>query len=143
MSMIQFPAGSMSLLDNPVFESDPYDIFNGQSSPTDAGAEMEIQADGDVFSFRTPGVNFRVGGWGNPSLDISDFDFRLDTISGTLNFPGSDAADTWIAGSTIPRWGVEETGFGTTTFTGTLRVRPSGGGDDFDTAAVSLEAEST
>lgn len=131
---------------DPAFTGDPYNVTDITLPPTDAGARILLQGDGDIQALRDQGADPVIGTWDNGQggiLDITDFDFRLDTISGSLGYSGGEAADTWISGAANIYWGVQETGVGITSFTGTFRIRPAGGGSDFDTASVSLTAEAT
>lgn len=124
----------------PKFTGDPYLVTDAAGSPP-AEAEVLLQTGGGVRGIRLNLADQTLGSWMGSGLDITDYDFRLDTISGSLNSIGTQAADTWITGFANMYWGVREAGSGVTTFTGTLRVRPTGGGADIDTAGVVLNAE--
>lgn len=144
MSFSQLPVGICAILaSSPRFTGDPFNASDFAIPPTDAGARILLQGDGDVQRVLDNGADPVIGTWGDGTLNITDYDFRLDTTSGSLNYPGTQAADVWVSGAANIYWGVEETGIGAQNFTGTLRVRPSGGGSDFDTASVSLTAEAT
>lgn len=127
----------------PQFSAAAYNIEDNFGSP--AEASIEIDADGGIESVLNAGNQGDIGRWdGNASLTKSDYEFRLDTISGTLNAPGSAAADTWISASaSTDTWGIIQIGSGIKIFNGTLRVRPAGGGADIDTATVTLTADAT
>jgi hypothetical protein len=125
----------------PLFTDDPYGLLD--SYPQPATARIEMSADGAIEGFKGGGSIGDIGRWdgGSGSLDRSDYDFRLDHISGSLSGT-CDSQDVWIAGSTAPSWCVHvAVPIGLERFEGTLRVRPSGGGADFDTANVQLEAD--
>lgn len=127
----------------PAWVGDPYSATDSQTTPTDAEAGVELDVDGSIDRILSTGTQPDIGRWdGNNSLDGNDYDFRVDTISGTLNGPGTDTADVWHNGGALIVFSVEETGIGTTVFTGTLRMRPAGGGADIDTASCSFTAES-
>ena len=80
-----------------------------------------------------------------PSFDPVDYDFRLDTVAGTLSLPGSDLADIWIPGvaGLIAEWGEQEASSSIEFFAGIFRVRPSGGGADMITQSISITADNT
>ncbi len=125
---------------NVEFLGAPYLVTDAAAGPP-AEAEIQLQADGDVRGVRLNLPDFDDGTWYTSPELMSDYDFRLDTTSGSLNSPGTQAADTWINGFANMYWGVRENGSGITAFNGTLRVRPAGGGADISTAIVSLSAE--
>jgi hypothetical protein len=145
MSFAQFPAGTMAILPgapNPEFTSDPYNVSDFAIPPDDASASIQLnQTSNRVRQLRTDSPDGDIGFWGDGTLIITDWDFRLDTSIGNLDI--GQAADVWIVGFNGMFWGVQETGMSTEIFTGTLRVRPTGGGADIDTAPVSLTAEAT
>lgn len=85
----------------------------------------------------------QTGQWFWNSANPADYDLRLDPTVGTFNWAPGDLVNTWINGASAMSWGVEETGLGITTATGTLRIRPAGGGADISTASLTLTAEST
>lgn len=144
MSFSQLPVGICAILAQavPEFTGDPYSVTDIVLPPTDAGARIQLLANGNVQGFRDNGADPILGTWG-AGLTISDYDFRWDIISGSLSYTGTQAGNTWITGFANMYWGVEETGIGISQCTGTLRVRPTGGGSDFDTASVSVTAEAT
>lgn len=143
---LQFPVGMYAILNqlvDPAFTSDPYFIVDAAGGPP-AEAELQLLSTGNVRSIRLNLPDTTIGTWDNGQggvLTISDYDFLMATTSGSLNSPGSQLADTWITGFSSMYWGVREDGAGITNFTGTLRMRPTGGGADIDTASVSLQAE--
>lgn len=129
---------------DPRFTSDPYVVIDFRVFPTDALAGIEIDSDGGIEAFKSSGNQGDIGRWDNGlgTLDRADYDFRLDIISGSANWSGSDAVNTWIAGTSLIAWAAEELGFGEESFSATLRIRPTGGGADFDTASVTCTASS-
>jgi len=142
-----FPAGTTALIGGPVIEftGDPYAIFDVDIAPNDARSEIEIQSDGDVFAFRLANSDFLLGTWNSGGAVIADYDFMFQIVSGTLSpIVGNDAANVFVNGSVIPRWGVEMLGSSIKTCTGNIRVRPAGGGADIDQSLlVTLEAETS
>ena len=128
---------------NPQFVSDPYLVSDFKLAPGLACAKLELNSDGTIRGVRCGFSSFALGRWDNSlgTLTIGDYDFRVDKITGdSLN---SDLAqDTWFAGRHLMKFGIDISG-GTKNFEGTIRVRPTGGGADFDTASVNLSAEST
>lgn len=130
---------------NPAFTSKPYQVDDIALPPLDAAASVELRGNGQVWELRRQFGDQQIGRWDNNlgTLTISDFDFRMDTVTGTLNRPGTQAADTWINGFSNMFWGVREFGIGVEFFEGNLRVRPAGGGSDFDIVGVELRAEAT
>lgn len=138
---IMLAAFSTLGIPQPAFVSDPFTVFDSvPGGPAQAG--IEIDGDGGVEAIKEAGNQGDIGRWDNNlSLTKSDYQFRLDTTSGTLNAPGTDPADTWLTASTgTDFFGIRELA-SIKVFSGTLRVRPSGGGADFDTASVSLSAD--
>ncbi len=128
----------------PNFNASSYAIFDSSLPPVDAGCYLRLdQSSNQIYRYRKNQSDGPIGSWGNGSLTIGDYDFRIDTITGSPNYSGTQAADTWINGFNLMYWGVEETGIGISSFTGTLRVRPAGGGADIDTAGYSAFAEAT
>jgi hypothetical protein len=77
--------------------------------------------------------------WATPKgAAVGDgFEVILATISGTLSVGTADVYQALTADRTYE---VSQTGAGVKTFTGTMRIRPVGGGADLDTAAISLQA---
>ena len=96
-----------------------------------------------IWQIRDNDTDTQIGRWDNGlgTLTIGDYDFRMDTSSG--NIDRGQSADTWINGFHLMSWGVEETGTGIQNWSGTIRVRPAGGGSDHDTASGTLQAEAT
>ena len=125
----------------PEFSGDPYTVFDGNIFPNDSRAGIEVDADGAIEAFIQSGNQGDIGRWdGNNSLNKADYQFRLDTTSG--NIDAGDATDTWLAASGgLNSWQVIETGLGTETFTGTLRVRLAVSPfTEYDSASVNLTA---
>jgi hypothetical protein len=130
----------------PRFTNDPYFAVDFQIFPTDALAGIEVDADGAIERFTSTGNQGDIGRWDNGlgTLNKADYQFRLDTISGSVEV-GSDPVDTWLAASAgLNFWRVREQGIGTERFTGTLRVRLAVSPfTEYDTASVNpLEASS-
>ncbi len=127
---------------SPSFASDPYSVADFVAAPGTSRAELEIRSAGNVIHRERLNLpSGTIGTWGS-GLTISDYDFRIDTSAGAPDSPGTEAADTWISGFDGMYWGCEVAS-GTSNFSGTLRVRPAGGGADIDTATVAINAEST
>jgi hypothetical protein len=128
-----------------MFTSDPYTVIDINLPPTDALAGIEVDADGGIEKYINAGNQGDIGRWDNGlmSLDKSDYQFRLDTITGTTD--NGDALDTWLpAIAGFNHWDREVTGTGNKNFTGTLRMRLAiSPFTEFDTAAVTLHAEAT
>lgn len=130
----------------PEFSGDPYNHFDIVLPPTDALVGIEIDADGGIEWFDSGGNNGDTGRWdGNATLNKADYQFRLDTSVGSINWGPSDSTDIWLPASAgLNVWAVEETGIGISTFSGTLRVRLAVAPfTEFDTASVMLQAEAT
>lgn len=125
----------------PSFLSDPYAIFDATGTPSLSRASLRLDADGKVRQIRQNQADGDIGFWGS-GLTISDYDFMMEQITGSVSAVGTQALDVWIQGFGGMYWGVETT-FGTPNFTATLRVRPFGGGADFDTAFCDVNAEAT
>jgi hypothetical protein len=119
-------------------------LYTGEDvapNPTDALATVDLLNSGLIDG--TGNAQSPSGQWLWNSASAANYDVRLDPTAGTFNWAGGDPVNTWLNGATSRSWGVEETGLGITTATGTLRIRPTGGGADIDTASVTLTAEST
>ena len=140
-------AGAAGSSPDPRFTGDPYNVVDLQINPNDALAAIDIAADGSIDEIIEAGNQGDIGRWDNGlmSLNRNDFDFRADKISGdSLDTTGSgDPENTWILGSTAPRFQTRVTGSGRKVFVGTLRMRDTGGGGDHDTASLRLETESS
>lgn len=115
-------------------------------NPNPAQADMRINGDGTIDRLIL-GSPTQLASWIQnplPSFDPTDFDFRLDLITGVLR-AASDSTGVWIAGGAgvIATWGQEELSPpGIDMWTGTFRMRPSGGGADLITTGVSGGVES-
>lgn len=126
----------------PLFTSDPYAVSDITAFPQGpaAQARLEIRANGTVYGVRGGGTDFLAGRWDASlfTLTKADYQFRLDTISGSLT--GGDAADTWIAANSgTDLWEVLVAGQGIEQFTGTIRVRLGVSPfTEYDSASVSL-----
>lgn len=133
----------------PQFTTDPLNAFSFTQPPTepDALAGIEIDADGAIERFLSSvegGNQGDIGRWdgGCGILDIADYDFRYDVSIGSVNGI-SNSAGVWHPGSGgLINFSVTEN-LGIQTATGTLRVRPTGGGVDIDTCTLNLHAERT
>ena len=135
-------AGGSAVPTGPMFTGDPYFGVDAAGFPP-SEIYLELQADGDIWIRRLNLPDSLVGSWDNGQggiLDANDYDFRFDITSGGLSYGPSDPAGTWINGGGLA-WGLRENGFGIENVSGTLRMRPAGGGVDIDVAAVSLNAE--
>ena len=131
----------------PAFTGDPYSVNSVTAWPggPNAAAQIRVDVDGFVYNIRAgiamPSI---IGSWDNGlgTLSKDDYQFRLDTITGTIDF--GDSVDVWLPASLSDDfWEVQED-FGIKTFTGTLRVRlATSPFTEYDTASVTLEAERT
>lgn len=131
----------------PAFISDPYSVSSFSLFPTGpnpAFAGIEVDADGGIERIVHDSAAFDIGRWDNNlyTLNKADFQFRLDTIGGTIDI--GDATDVWLPASAgLNFWRIEET-FGYQVFTGTLRVRlATSPFTEYDSASLSLETERT
>ena len=129
---------------DPAFVSDPYTVIDFRLTPATACAKLELRANGEIWGIRCGLSSFLEGRWDNSlgTLTIGDYDFRVDKTGGDdLNSDLSQNA--WHAGVNLMKFGVEVSD-STISFQGTIRVRPTGGGADLDSATVTnLLAEST
>lgn len=127
----------------PEFSGDPYTELDFQIFPNDARAGIEVDADGAIETYIQAGNQGDAGRWdGNNSLNKADYQFRMDTVSGSTT--GGDATDTWLAASGgLNSWEVFEGGLGVESFSGTLRVRLAVSPfTEYDSASVTLNATS-
>jgi hypothetical protein len=113
-------------------------VADTQVSPSIAYATVTFLADG---TYSTTGNGSDAGGTWITSGTAADFDIMFESISGTLN-AGAGLADTWTNMASAVTWGNETAG-GSLSFTGTIRIRPAGGGADLDSCPVSITAEAT
>jgi hypothetical protein len=122
-----------------------YIISDIALNPLDARSIIEIRANGDVFANRLQGSDFVLGTWvTGTGFDANDFDFQWQQLGNNPNWgPGDPSPNIWVNGGGTISWGAEETGLGTFIASGTLLVRPAGGGATIDSSGVSLNAEST
>jgi len=127
----------------PLFTSSPW--FVGDSYPSPALAGIEIEADGTITRFTSTTSNILVGRWdgGCGILDRADYDFRADRISGAADFDGANKESIWYSGVGLVAYSLLFVGFGVKSISSTLRVRPTGGGVDIDTAPLSIELDLT
>ena len=118
----------------PLFTSDPFQAFDSYPSPANAG--IEIEADGTITRFTSTTNNILIGRWdgGCGSLDRADYDFRADRTGGSGDFDGFWKEGIWYPGSGLISFSLLFTGFGIKRIFYTLRMRPTGGGVDIDTA---------
>lgn len=126
---------------DPMFSGDPYNLTDLGLPPIEpAVCDIQLRSNGTVWNIRNTLPSQQVGRWdaGLGSLDIADYDFQLEKVLGDIG--RGESQNSWIQGFGGMYWGVFETGFGSEEFVGTLRVRPTGGGADFDTASVALTA---
>jgi len=146
MSLATFWAGIQAAAGaafNIAFSSGIISVGDFRLSPNNAAAGIEIDADGTIDRVRSTGTDQNIWTWATGAgFDANDYDFMWDSITGTLDLIG-DPQDVWINGGSTIFFTVLETGIGTTSATGTLRIRPAGGGADISTASGSLVAEST
>ncbi len=125
---------------SPMFTGDPFDVFS--FDPTEAEAGIHIASDGDIESFTEAGPGPDLGTWdGGGSFVKADYDFRADKISGIGSLNSPNLQSIWYPGSGSISFKVITTSV--KNWTGTLRMRPTGGGADIDTAPLHLEADST
>jgi hypothetical protein len=130
MQWLQRMAGAASS----VFMGLGYSYNPSVSGTTLAG--IEIDADGGIEHFNQTGNLGDFGTWGSPlsTYTRADYDFRCDKVSGDdLDTGTGDAQDTWHAGSSLISFQLAQAS-GVKTFTGTLRMRPTGGGSDIGEA---------
>ncbi len=124
----------------PAFTSDPYFVLDSAGAPP-AQASIGLLSGGNVRALKLNSADLTIGTWQGGALTMSDYDFQMTTITGVLSATGTQLANIWINGFNGMFWGIREIGFGVDSYSGTLRVRPAGGGADIDTAGVLLNAE--
>lgn len=113
--------------------------------PGDARCEVQLRANGDVWIQRLNGSDGAVGTWVTGSgFDANDYDFQWQQVGNNPNWgPGDPSPNIWVNGGGTIVWAAEETGIGTYIASGTLLIRPAGGGSTIDSAGISLSAEAT
>lgn len=139
-------AGAPAPAGGPRFTGGPYEVLDFDTPPGLALSGIEIDADGGIEGFNDSSGNLGdIGRWDNGlgTLTKSDYQFRLDVISGILA-SGSDATDTWLPASAGLNSWFASTSFGIRDFEGTLRVRLAVSPfTEYDSESVNLYAEST
>jgi hypothetical protein len=125
-----------------MFNKSLYNAFDTYPSPANAG--IEIEADGTITRFTSTTNNILIGRWdaGGP-LVRADYDFRADRISGAGDFDGANKKGIWYPGSSLVAFSLLFVGFGVKNIDATLRMRPTGGGADIDTATLDIELDLT
>lgn len=123
---------------SPRFTSDPWFPFDSYPSPAQAG--IEIESNGTITRYTSTTNNILVGRWdgGCGTLDRADYDFRADRTAFSSDFDTFWKQGIWYPGSGFISFGLEFTGFGIKKIEFTLRMRPTGGGADIDTAPNNL-----
>ena len=123
-----------------MFTGDPFFALDSYPSPANAG--IEIESDGSITRFTSTQNNIFEGRWdGGGSFNRSDYDFRFDRISGAADCDGTNKVGIWYPGTTLIAYSLLFSGFGLRNITGTLRMRPTGGGADIDTASLTIELD--
>lgn len=102
-------------------------------NPEDAAAEIVFNSSGSVTVISDTGVpyNWLVRGV-NTGLEIN-----FDTVTGALT---SGTESTWLTLDTDQIAGVARTTIGTSTWTGTIRIRRASDMVELDSAAVTITA---
>jgi hypothetical protein len=125
---------------SPAFTGDPFSVFS--FDPSEATAGIDIESGGNIGAFDEDGALPDIGTWdGGGSFVKADFDFRADKISGIGSLNSPNLQGIWYPGSGSIQFKVITTSV--KNWVGTLRMRPTGGGADIDTASLQLEADST
>lgn len=129
------------------FSAANYQVNDFGIPPGDARSTINLNGNGNIEMTRLNASNGVIGTWATGTgFDPNDYDVMWQSSGSNPNWGPSDPIDTWINGSVgvMGIWGEEETGIGSSSANGTLRIRPAGGGADIDTATVNpLYAEST
>lgn len=102
-----------------------------------SGAQSALHAGADGSYYATGSVTSEGGFW-LVSGDITDFDIRFDLVSGS---PSGNATDTWLAVGIGLSWAADAASGFSSTVTGTLRIRATGGGADLASSDVTLYAD--
>jgi len=126
----------------PQFIGDPYEAFDSYPSPARPG--IEIETDGTITRFTSTTNNILIGRWdgGCGTLNMADYDFRIDGGPGTPD-PIEYPEGVWHPGVNTIFWLLNVVGSGLQIYTGTIKIRPTGGGDTIDIATVTIEADLT
>lgn len=143
LQMMMRAMSGVAVACSPQFVTDPYLPFDSYPSPATAG--IEIEADGTITRFTSTANNILIGRWDGfcGSLDRADYDFRADRTSGASDFDFSDKEGVWHPGTSLVSFGITFNGFGIKTIGANLRIRPTGGGADIDTATLFIELDLT
>ena len=122
-----------------------YIVGDDIPSPDDARAIIELRANGEVWAVHLNAADSQLGTWVlGTGFDANDYDFQWQQVGNNPNWGGGAASpNIWVNGGATIAWGAEETGLGTYIASGTLLVRPAGGGSTIDSSGVSLNADTT
>ena len=138
LQMMYRAVSGESVSSQPMFSGDPYWVFDFEFIGM-AKAGIRIRNDGIIEEYDSNGIQSLSGRWdGGGSFNIADYDFRFNKFSGDLDGPFTDGI--WYPGSGAQIDFYVETS-GVQNATGSLLMRPAGGGVTIDTADVTLDAE--
>jgi hypothetical protein len=112
-------------------------------APTDARCIVELRADGEVWAVRLNAADNQLGTWVNGNgWDPNDYDFQWQQLGNNPNWPGGSASpNIWVNGGGTIAWGVEELGTGAVIASGTMLIRPAGGGATLASTGISLNCD--
>jgi hypothetical protein len=125
------------------FSDSGWAIQDEAVAPTDARCIIELRANGQIWAVRLNAADNQLGTWWTGAgLDANDYDFQWQQLGNNPNWPGGSASpNIWVNGGGTIAWGVEELGTGAVIASGTMLIRPAGGGATIDSAGVSLNCD--
>lgn len=143
ISLSDFYGASAAGAVDPVFDAASYSLFNSDNT-TNGGAfrtvevTLTVETDGDLLEIESGtsiGSTTVIGNYdGNGPLTSSNYDIRLDYVSGT-NIANTN---TWLQINSNRSWqlSVSDNTEQSVQFNGTLRIRERSSGTVIDTASV-------
>lgn len=114
-------------------------------APDDALAIIELRPNGQIWGVRLNAADILLGSWvTGTGFTPADYDFQWQQLGNNPNWgPGDPSPNIWVNGGGVIAWGLSETGTASAIASGTLLIRPAGGGATIDSSGVSLNVDTT
>lgn len=128
----------------PSFSAGTFNVVDLALPPNDARAVIQLRTNGQVWAERQDGPDFQLGTWITGTFNPADWEARFTPNVGSLSWGPSDSITPfWNNLGSQRNWGEEETGIGVEFCSGTIDIRPAGGGAIVTTCTANLSAEAT